>query len=434
MHSPQDEVRFNRSAFLITAEKIARRIAADAIWYAGRCNWMGAEPLERTNPDEMPTLTYRSLGPDLYSGTSGVALFLAELYGIVQEAWIHSLALGAIRHALSRSEGIPPSLRLGYLTGCTGIALAAVRVAMILGESAVLTEGKTLLRQAISEIGEAREFDLMSGKAGAIAALIVLNAILDDPSLLDRAVRMGNELLKTAEKSIGYSWPSPALRSEHNLTGFSHGAAGVAYALLELFHATGVATYREGSAKAMQYERHWFDAAAENWPDFRADPYSARSRRRSQWPSLTFWCHGAPGIALSRLRAYEILQDDACKAEAIVALRTTATSIEAAIDACTGNCSMCHGILGNAEALSYGANVIGSEEAQFEGLAIKAAVYAADRYSARGTWPCGTRTAQTPNFMLGLAGIGHHYLRLFQPTIPSLLILRKECWAPRRGL
>ena len=52
-----------------------------------------------------------------------------------------------------------------------------------------------------------------------------------------------------------------------------------------------------------------------------------------------------------------------------------------------------------------------------------------ERYSARGaSWPCGTRAGETPNLMLGLAGIGHFYLRLYEPSIPSVLILQKEAW------
>ena len=30
--------------------------------------------------------------------------------------------------------------------------------------------------------------------------------------------------------------------------------------------------------------------------------------------------------------------------------------------------------------------------------------------------------------MLGLAGICHFYLRSYEPSIPSILILRKEAW------
>jgi lantibiotic modifying enzyme len=43
----------------------------------------------------------------------------------------------------------------------------------------------------------------------------------------------------------------------------------------------------------------------------------------------------------------------------------------------------------------------------------------------RQPWPCGIPGAgETPNLMLGLAGIGYFYLRLYNATaIPSILLL-----------
>jgi lantibiotic modifying enzyme len=40
-------------------------------------------------------------------------------------------------------------------------------------------------------------------------------------------------------------------------------------------------------------------------------------------------------------------------------------------------------------------------------------------------WPCGAPGgAETPNLMLGLAGIGYFYLRLYDPIhTPSLLMV-----------
>jgi lantibiotic biosynthesis protein len=41
-------------------------------------------------------------------------------------------------------------------------------------------------------------------------------------------------------------------------------------------------------------------------------------------------------------------------------------------------------------------------------------------------WPCGVPGGgETPNLMLGLAGIGYFYLRLYDPaTVPSILMVR----------
>jgi hypothetical protein len=52
-------------------------------------------------------------------------------------------------------------------------------------------------------------------------------------------------------------------------------------------------------------------------------------------------------------------------------------------------------------------------------------VQAADRFEAAGLpWPCGVQNAgETPNLLLGVAGIGYFFLRLYDSqTIPTVLL------------
>ena len=269
------------------------------------------------------------------------------------------------------------------------------------------------------------DFDLISGKAGAVIGLLILRNILDDASLLDFAEQLGNELIQSADKAgLTYSWKAPTILNQRNLTGLSHGTAGVGYALLELYRATGNSIYKKSAEFAFQYERHFFDAEAGNWPDFRKELGSSNKRKHSL-NFATSWCHGAPGIAMSRLRAYEILKDSTYKAEAIVALQTTRKMIETSIQSGTENYSLCHGLSGNAEALLYGTQVLGQEWLEGFAVSCKIGNIGIDTYAKHNRpWPCGTYNGQTPNLMLGLAGIGYYYLRLHNSAVPSILLLR----------
>ena len=419
----------SNSELLRTADGIGCRLGRQAIWHEERCNWLGAQSIERPPGGSYQGVTYEALGPDLYSGTAGVALFLAELYAETGERQVRRTALGAIRQALSRLDTVPAFARLGLFSGWMGVALSAVRVGILTDEAVLLEQARDLLRRAAAASYDPIAFDLMAGRSGAIAGLIVLSEILDDSFLTDFAVRLGDELLETAAKTgAGYSWKTRGLRNRHNLTGFSHGAAGAGSAFLELFQATGEAKYRDAASLAYGYERHWFAPDCGNWPDFREEPDSP-SRRRGPQKFSIFWCHGAPGIGLSRLRAYEILEDGECKEEAIAALKTTRDSIHAALDSSRGNFSLCHGLAGNAEVLRCAADMLDSESPEDAELASQVARYGIERYAARNEpWPCGNHSAETPNMMLGLAGIGHFYLRLYRPSIPSILILRREAW------
>jgi len=422
----------NRRTFLETADEIGWRLSHEAVWYLDHCNWMGTLP--QISPYDQYDVSYRTLMPELYSGTSGVALFLAELHAATGNAAARHTALGAIRQALSRADALPPSYRLGFYTGQMGIAFAAARVGRILGQEELLDSAMQLLQHATHDNQDEYEFDVMSGNAGAIVALVILRDMLDNASLLDSAIQLGDKLLQTADKrDTGYSWRSPTFSRHRNLTGFSHGTAGVGYALLELFQATGDSKYSRAAEQAFNYERHWFDADAGNWPDFREE---TRQSKRGKYPLIfsTTWCHGAPGVTLSRLRAYEILEEETCKAEAVIGLQTTGKIVEMWLDSETGNYSLCHGLTGNAEVLLYGSQVLGRGWTDRPAPVLAVANRGIEESAKDGhLWLCGTRGGETPGLMLGLAGIGYFYLRLYNPAIPSILLLRRESFLHKRA-
>jgi lantibiotic modifying enzyme len=195
----------------------------------------------------------------------------------------------------------------------------------------------------------------------------------------------------------------------------------VGFALMELFRVTGRSQYREGAEQAFNYERHWFDIEACNWPDFRDEPgENKRTKRTLRFSSA--WCHGAPGIALSRLRAYEIVKDPKYKEEAIAALQTTCRITKTWLHSGTGNYSLCHGLSGNADILLYGWQVLGQDFV--EGLATAHAVANARiANSMKHTGLCRGEDSEPPGLMLGLAGIGHFYLRLYNHSTRSVLSL-----------
>lgn len=413
-------------AFLDTAWQIGQRLCNEAIWHGDRCNWVGASNGEGAY-GQVVTI-YAALGPDLYGGTSGVAMFLAQLHAATGDLPIRRASSGAIRQALSRVDDLPDETGAGVYGGRMGIAVAAARVGVLLDEPELLKRAAALLH-SLHPVGDA--FDLTSGRAGGIVGLLVLAELLDDVQLVEQAVRFGDQLLESGQRRDGQcSWKSPTINSRRNLTGFSHGTAGVGYALLELFRVTGLEPYRIGAEQAFNYERHLFDRHVQNWPDFRE-----RSVRRGRSPAssrssvsyATFWCHGAPGIGLSRLRACELLSDTTCEAETIAAVMTTSRSITSARASGLGNYSLCHGLAGNAEVLLHAERILESKVGSARDLALEVARAGIDSYAAPGrTWPCGTYEGETPSLFLGLAGIGMFYLRLYDPEIPSILLLRPE--------
>jgi lantibiotic modifying enzyme len=421
-HKSSRKIR-NRGEYLQTAAEIGERLVRNAVWYQHLCNWLGSSPDGGYVGASLPKMKNSTLGPELYSGTSGVALFLAELFARAPMALVRDTALGAIRQALKQAETLPASCCWGLYTGHIGIALAAARVGTLLEDKEIVGQARLLVRRSARTKRINSDFDIMSGNAGAIAALILLRDLLSEPSFIDHAVSLGDELLILADRGDGLlSWSSPALPSLKNLTGFSHGVAGVAYALLELHQVTGASKYLEGAEQAFSYERRWFSAEAANWPDFRQDP-TGRWRPKGAVSYAVAWCHGAPGIALSRLRAYELLRKEVYRTEALQALETTRRTTENWLNRSVGNYSLCHGQSGNAEVLLEGSPILG-QDSDGVALAYEVGDVGIARHVKKSDWPCGTPGGETPSLMLGLSGIGYFYLRLCDQSVPSILILR----------
>ncbi len=408
--------------FLDVAVAIGREICREAFWHEGWCNWLGVQPRDPGAPAHQG-MTYASLGPELYGGSSGVALFLAELAAEIGDEEFRETALGAIRQAIGQSEAIQPPVQLGYYTGRPGLAVAAARVGQLLDAADVVTFSAILPGRLDADLAQPHEHDLLSGSAGGILALLQLHDLLGEAAYLDSAVKLGERLLAAAEVDGDcYSWPSVIAPDGPNLTGFSHGAAGIGLALLELWQAAGDQRLLDAARGAFAYEQRWFNDTACNWPDFREVTWRDE-RPEGPFPYRTFWCHGAPGIALSRLRAWQLTGDDPYRAEAITALETTRQAIEAALHSGTANYSLCHGIAGNASVLLLGSRMLGESNDRLTETVEAAARAGLDLYQPAGReWPCGTHGGWTPGLMLGLAGTGRFYLDLARSGLPPVLL------------
>jgi lantibiotic biosynthesis protein len=405
--------------YLEAAVRLGREVAAAAIWSGGRCSWIGGMPDE--GPGGM-VMTYTAFGPDLYGGTAGVGFVLAEIFAASGEAEpeLRRTALGAIEHALSRADEPAPPVRLGAYGGQLGIALGAARVGAGLGEPSLIERAGELV-EALDYEDEPLENDLIAGRAGGILALLALREIGVEEATLERAVRLGGDLLAVAEQEeAGRSWPTPSAPDQRNLTGLSHGAAGVGAALLELHRASGEDRFRAAAEEAFDYERSLYDSKARNWPDLREDALRGWPGEATP-PCSTLWCHGAPGIALSRLRACELGARNGCEQEARQALETTAAAVRAQI--ADGNYSLCHGLAGNAEVLAEGDRLLGGTEA----LTRRVADAGIERYlETDALWPLGVYDGQSDSLLVGRAGTAYFYLRLHDPGRPAVLLLRPE--------
>jgi lantibiotic modifying enzyme len=408
----------SRERFLDVAWSIGALLCRDAIWDGDRCNWLGDSMEAHAGEWKV---AHKSFGPDLYSGTSGIGLFLARLHSFRPDEVIAATARGAFRQALSRAGEIPASLRHSLYGGWIGIALALLDAAPLLDDPSLRDEALRLVDGQLGHEIDPASLDVIGGAAGAVLGLFAIHGRIGDDRYLDETRRLGRHLLANAHRGDEeWSWTTlpPLAPEQKDLTGYSHGAAGIALALLELFARTEDPRFLEGALGGFAYERRHFSAEQQNWPDFRS--FASPDHRQPGY-SLA-WCHGAPGIGLSRVRAFALTRDETYRREAESAISGTYRPL--AMPSAADGYSLCHGLGGNAELFLVAADTFGDERYR----AVAEAV--GDRgiqavHLHRSPWPCGVVSGgETPGLLLGTAGIGHFYLRLHDSrAVPSVLLL-----------
>jgi lantibiotic modifying enzyme len=375
------------SRFLETAHTLGAKLCRDAIWAGHRCNWVGAATLEVDGGRRVPA--QRACGVDLFSGTSGIALFLARLFAATGERVFAVTAEGAIRQALSRLDDLPPSKRIGFYTGLTGVAYVLVAVADLLSVTKFAAMARLILEDVAREDARAHGLTLARGSDVVIPALLHIHRAHPNDSVWRLARDHGERLLDPLVETPAHS----------------------AWSLLELWHATGHDAFRRAAERALACSP--------------ADlPVDAGAQLRTPDAETTTWLYRPSGVGLVKLRAFELLGDERYLAEARSILSLVAELLSSSSDAAPKVFSLAEGQPGAAELLLRARCTIDDESY----------VAAAERVGHRGVdffgnddrpWPCSVPDgAEAPGLMNGLAGIGYFYLRLSDAVrTPSLLLM-----------
>ncbi len=408
----------SRDRLIAAAARVGGRLSELAlVGSEGEASWVGITATDERHFMPSP------LTPDLYGGVAGVALFLAYLGARTGDGSHTALAEAAWRTVAAQIDEVAvPGGEMGAFLGTGGVLYCALHLtALWRGDDGRRPGPLDLLDRLLDHLEESiatdRSLDVLSGSAGCIPVLLAAHRMTGDGRTLDLATACGEHLLASAQemKPAGIAWPS-ARAGERALSGFSHGAAGFAWALFHLAAAGGGERFEAAARRALDFERTLFDAEERNWRDL----------RRFLGPEGGFtvaWCNGAAGIGLSRLDILALLGTGGAEpwrqellADVDHALATTRRA------GFSFNHCLCHGALGNLELLAQDARRL--EEPESERRVLQAAAVICDEVEA-GTYHCGVPGGfETPGLLDGLAGIGYGLLRLADPeAVPNILLL-----------
>ncbi|MFA4986561.1 MAG: lanthionine synthetase LanC family protein, partial [Candidatus Brocadiia bacterium] len=265
----------------------------------------------------------------LYSGTPGVLYALLNMYIATGEKKYADAARGAVKWIRAKAEKTKDGLCWPVLhdltegktfdtryyslySGTSGIAVALMEAALVLKDPAAMKDGLSGLKAAIARSGPVteQEFggqypeDVISGAAGVILALLRGYELTGDESLLKAAVSEGAVMQADAETvPEGLVWPINRGAKMH-YNGFSHGTAGVAYALARLYQFTGKPEFLAGAKGGAEYllQTAVKDAKGMRWN-------SQPPQETGKAHAGEGWCHGIAGTARLFVLLYAIAGD-----------------------------------------------------------------------------------------------------------------------------
>ena len=206
------------------ARAVGYALLKQALEYESYASWVGLAPVG-------PSESSWALEPlDLGLHAASPVLVLSP-FGAPETA---PTAISRKSMALVRRQGTDeacrslPVLGLGGFAGVGGIVYTLAHLGFLWQDESLIDDAHLLASTIPSMISSDRMLDVISGSAGCIAALSVLNSVSPKDRLLELAVECGDHLLRLQKsQDVGAAWETdcPSVRP---LTGFSHGAAGIA--------------------------------------------------------------------------------------------------------------------------------------------------------------------------------------------------------------
>ena len=226
------------------------------------------------------------VGMALYDGICGIAVFAAKMQklGYLQKKDVYKNTVNKVC-AYVDTESFQSERRTGLYTGVG----AYIHTMQILFK--IERDKKYLFcaQKAIGKLSQMyeydREYDLLSGNAGAIISLAAYYETAHDKEALELAVKIGDWL---AQQVICLERETCSVA----MGGMAHGYSGYITAYAQLLKHTQNQRYCRMIDILLKYEAQTYSEQKGNWRDLRNSVDETYANA---------WCHGAAGILLSRL-------------------------------------------------------------------------------------------------------------------------------------
>ncbi|KAK8945013.1 hypothetical protein KSP39_PZI007617 [Platanthera zijinensis] len=267
----------------------------------------------------------RAKNPDVYTGSLGTAFLLFKKYQVTKDRRDLDLSGDIVKACDSASKGSPFGT---FVCGRAGVCALGAVLAKQSGDGKLLQHYLSSFKEIKLPTGVPNE--LLYGRAGYLWACSFLNKHIGEgtiPSthtgpIVKDVIREGRHLSNKPDCPLMYEWHGK------KYWGAAHGLAGIMHVLMDMELTPEEQEDVKGTLRYMIHNRF----PSGNYP----------SSDDSDTDKLVHWCHGAPGIALTLVKAAQVFGDEQF-------LRAAADAAEVVWNrGLLRRVGICHGASGNA--------------------------------------------------------------------------------------
>ncbi|CAL4925684.1 unnamed protein product [Urochloa decumbens] len=329
----------------------------------------------------------------LYTGALGTALLLFKSFRVTGDRGDLALAADIVRACDEASQGLPRRF-LTFICGRAGVCALGAVIAKFCDDQLRVTQYLSSFDEIT--ITENVPNELLYGRAGYLWACLFLNKHLSEKTIpLEHINSVAKDIIKEGRK-LSSKGSSPLMYEWHGKKywGAAHGLAGVMHVLM---HTELKLDEQEDVKNTLRYMiKNRFPSG--NYP----------SSEGNESDRLVHWCHGAPGVALTLAKAYEVFHDDHFKQSAAEAVEVVWNR------GLLKRVGICHGVSGNAYAFLSLYRLTGNVEYLYRAKAFACFLLEkADELIAQGAMHGGDRPF---SLFEGKAGMAYLLLDMVDPS------------------
>ncbi|WP_144497373.1 type 2 lanthipeptide synthetase LanM [Bacillus toyonensis] len=345
----------------------------------------------------------------LYDGLAGIAIMYLSLWYVTKENKYLCIAEDILYDIMCRFRLNTLNIlfdSLGAFSGITSILYVALNFYFYTQNPTYLTFAEDILSKLRNRILSDQQYDIIGGAAGALLVLIKFYELTGNSASLHLAKLCGEQLMHKvthiSTDKVGWRGKSHSI-----LTGFSHGNAGIIYALQRLNVYNPKQQLNTIIEKSLSFENT--NKSNEFWLDL---------RQMNQRIDHMSWCNGSPGILLSRLELQKSKHKDIAKQSKKDIICAASNIIKHGY---REGLNLCHGYIGNILILNEYAHLSNDRHLINmcqniiceQGLNLKLNPHTID-VKASGSF----------GLMTGLTGIAYGLLYIFERSLPNVLTLQ----------